>query len=75
MSPVQDVIDALEVALQEARDGRIRAIGLAIVKCDQETSTRFACDPDEAISHSLTAATAYLHGRHIAHKLGLHEVA
>ena len=69
--PVPDVIETLERILAEAREGRVRAIGLAIVRCNAETATCFACDPDEAVSHYMTAATAYLHTRYVAHKLNL----
>ncbi len=73
LPPVPDVIEALETALLEAREGRIRAIGLAIVRCGGVTATRYACDPDECVAHYLTAATAYLQGRYVAHKLGIGE--
>jgi hypothetical protein len=73
LPPVQCIIDAIEELLQEAREGRIRAIGFAIVRCNGVTGTRYEADPDECIAHQLTAATAYLHGRYVAHKLGISE--
>lgn len=75
LAPVPDVIEVLERALERARKGEIRAIGLAIVNCNANTSTAYAADPDAAVSHYLSAATAYLHGRYIAHKLETSEPA
>lgn len=73
--PVPSIIEALERALEQARRGEIRGIGLAIVRCNAVTGTAYAADPDEAVSHYLTAATAYLHQRYVLHKLDTSEPA
>lgn len=69
MPPVANVVEMLEKALQEARSGDIRAAGLALVRTNGVTATAYAYDHNEATSHFLVAATAYLHHRYISEKM------
>ncbi len=69
LGPVPNVVEKLEGLLAEAKHGEVRAIGFAIVRTGNEVGTSFAIDPDEAVSHLLVAATAYLHAYYVAHKM------
>ncbi len=73
LGPVDGVVEKLEELLAEAKRGEVRAIGFAVVRTGNVAGTGFAIDPDEGASHILTAATAYLHARYVAHKLAQSE--
>jgi hypothetical protein len=69
--PSPEVIAVLEKHLEEAKAGRIRAVGIAVVNADDTTGTEWVFDPEEVVCHQLMAAMTYLQNRYACHRNGI----
>jgi len=59
--PVEDIIGALSDALERAKTGEIRAVGLILVTRGGEIETQH--ETSDGTGHLVTAGTAYLLSR------------
>lgn len=61
--PVVGVVELLEQKLQEAKDGKIRSVGLVCVEKGDIIGTAWERGDSGSHMHQLTAGAAYLHYR------------
>lgn len=70
LPPAADIVTRCRELLAQAERGEIRAMAVAIVRPNHETTTMYEVPQAEPIAHELMAAITYLMHRYAGHKLG-----